>query len=750
MPDRATIVAGALDALGPDPEAAAAFWRALPKDAPPTALDAALRCVAAGRPVYPVWLIWDAAAGKFSKPAAVDAYYHVAASPDEHGVNDKGRPARFSTLDPDTCRAWWGPGGPFARCGVGVVLAPDAFGLDADDDDAAAWLAGAVVNSADTWIIHGGRGARAVYRRPAWVADVKPDGWRYSVRRRKEDGPDVAGGCDVVGGVLVVWTPGAKRRSWTGGPERIADPTPALDAVLHAALDPLPRPAAPVPSGPVAVPDGRRGMRYVGTALERLWRDLATLTEGKQNALWKASKAAGRALARADRPDLATWAEDQLASAAPWANTRHERDTIRRGIAAGLRQAAPGLEDRPLQGRTAAAPATGPDADAIRARACIALADLPARLVELTPEHFTTCKVRDDGTVITRILRQRRESVGLIATRAWQAVIESGRPWVDDDTDTLGIDSGRSGSTVRTCKAALAALGIERVPPDAGRRGGWCVSLGEFLATFARDPLGAGGGSSATALHPSGVRADFARNSGGGADFSDTLANLAWATSNVVRGARSRRAAPEPPIVTVKRYTDAGPVESEAFLALGPFAHRFARAVEELTGAEGPGAGIGVLVDRLDDVMTERSVREYARRSVELGIATADKAPTTGRGRPGLLYRLTEATAPTWRAVEERGRAALVQARAAAARRKAEARAVYKTLGGTINPDALRVAWAQFREQVGRKVRLVIRGRHDLGRAEWVDGVKQRAAAVIEQRTPPEWVTDPWPLGVSG
>lgn len=102
--------------------------------------------------------------------------------------------------------------------------------------------------------------------------------------------------------------------------------------------------------GPV---EGKRGDTYARKTVSRSVEAIASLPEGKrQSWLWSISKGTGKALKRAGAVKLEVWAGDQLIGAAPWCNTRKERDTIRRGIAAGIAEAAEGLPDRDPPGRS--------------------------------------------------------------------------------------------------------------------------------------------------------------------------------------------------------------------------------------------------------------------------------------------------------------------------------------------------------------------------------------------------------------
>lgn len=716
LPDRATIVAGALDALGPDPNAAAAFWRALPRSTPATALDAALQCVAAGRPVYPVWLIWNAAAGKYDKPAAVDAYYHVAASPVEHGVNDKGRPARFSTLDPDTCRAWWGPGGPFARSGVGAVLG-EAFALDADDDDAAAWLAGAVVDAGDTWIIHGGRGARVVYRRPAWIAEAKPDGWRGAVRER--DGAAVAGGCDVLGGVLVVWTPGAKRRSWTGGPECIADPSPAIDAALHAALDPRPVPMLAPALGPALSVETARGAAYVRTALTSLRAEVAALADGTHNVgAHRAAVAAGRALGKASRPDMADDALDVLATAAPWASRRRHRETIRRGIAWGLANVEEGLPDRTLPGRLAAAPAAGPDADAIRADIAGRLARLPDDVDQLQGDNGRPLHYR------------RRLTVKRAVEHIMVKMHDAGRTEHAEPLASIGLAIDRGGAAISGALPYLPRLGFDVTIGGLDDNGTGRATLFALpVPIFAQNrtmPLSAGGGAPAGVLRTHSVLRENT--------LTEARGVLAAAGDDVTRGLRRRS---KPDDKTTGDYS--ADIVAVLRAAGGPL------DAEDVAGAVGCHVA---------------TARRGLAAAAERGPVIATRAPATGRGRPRMLFELAEAITPAIEAVCALGAAAKARAVLAidvARDRLRKARALALRGVGTVRSLLARLtARARAEREAARPGG--DRGRPELDRergaralaaaAAWaLDGWRQaNPSPAADLETPPAWATEAMPI----
>lgn len=743
-PDRATIVAGARDALRPDPEAAAAFWRAMPKTAPADALAAALACVAAGLPVYPVRLVRDDRTGRDVKRPAVSDYYTTARRLAEHGT---GRTLAHSTLDPETCRAWWGqPCGRFRRAGVGVVLAPGFFALDADDDAAAAWLADVVVDSADTWTIHGGRGARVVYRRPGWIDTARPGGWRHSIRAR--DGRDVAGGCDVVGGVLVVWWPG---RSWTGGPGDIAAPSPVIDAALHVALDPIERPA-PVPSAPVLRPDGRRGMRYAGTAIERVRARLADVADGgRQNALWSAGMEAGRVLAKADLPDLVDHAVDQLAAAAPWANTRHERDTIRRGILAGLRQVEPGLPDRPMPARPDASPATGPDVEEVRAM-------VSARLVTL-----------DDDLAAAGLHWRRRATVRLLAAWLYQRAHDTGRLEVVAGLATIGLAIDRSPATIGAAAADLAALGFEvelgaMTEDGTPRATRWRISARNRTVL----PGGAGGGGPLDDRRPS-ARSTSRENAALAADVAgdtlsrglrrwpkpegDDVAPLCPKHGTPMQAGRSGwscRAVEVDPETSKRRVCRCRSSRSTGDHTAA--ARAWIQVQPGLVDAAGLADGI-----RVARCTARRILAALAAR----GVAIAEAAPVTGRGRPRMLYRLVvDAAAAAVVAVRAVGAAALAKARLAievSRARLATARALAERAGGTVR------RWLATFTARDRAEREAARPGGDRGRPEFDRERGARALAVAaawaldgwrqanptppaDIETPPAWATEAMPI----
>lgn len=151
-------------------------------------------------------------------------------------------------------------------------------------------------------------------------------------------------GLDVIAGYSVLPSGGATPgREWTPGrtpgdlppagcPDWIIEPLRKREDEA-AALAILPRPAAPS-GGDVGT------TRYVAAALDGEIEAIRALAPGgRQDGLHVAACNVGRACGRAGRSDLAGWCADALASAAGWANTRHERATIARGIEWGLTHA---------------------------------------------------------------------------------------------------------------------------------------------------------------------------------------------------------------------------------------------------------------------------------------------------------------------------------------------------------------------------------------------------------------------------
>lgn len=719
-PPAGAIIAGALDALAPAPDLAgtAAFWRAMPKASPGDALDAALRCVTAGRPVYPVRMVRTAGGGTRKQPAVRD-YWTTAAVPADHGPGR--RPARCSTLDPNTCRRWWGPRGRFAGCAVGMVLAPDALVLDADDADAAAWLADAVIDAADTWIIHGGRGARAVYRRPAWVEGVRP-GWR-GVQVHQA----AAGGCDVVGGVLVVWAPG---RSWTGGPELVADVSPAIDRALRAVLDP-PRRA---PSGPAVLPGADRAARYAEAAIANARAHVAALAPGTRQAeLNKAAYGLGEALSRADRPDLAEHAADALATAAPWADTRRERATIRRALTAGMAAAGPGLPDRPgWTPRTAPPPATGPDADAIRAAAAAALGTLRADVAMLR---------QDDGRPLHP---KTRATVFLLAAYLLTEFERTGRAELARALATVGLAIDRGPASVGRAARQLPALGIDVELGSAadGRATSWVFSR---VTKCGRRPPAAvpdanGGG---------GLNARFVVRENPPPSSRDVLDA---AGSDLCRGLRRRPCRPSvvPDVGDDGHRRPAPP----ALSSMGAYAGDVVavlRAAPRPLAADDVAAALGC-----SPATARRGLAVAAAR----GAAVASVERSGGRGRPRTVYTMAEHVTEAPEAVVELGARARANAEAGiAAARDRLRRARALALRG-VAPVAVLLARLKSRDRAERSIaRGGDVGRPEYGRdagaralaasAAWVlDGYRQ-AGATIEAAVvpdPPAWAVEAVPL----
>lgn len=703
----------------PDLAGTAVFWRAMPKDAPPTALDAALRCVAAGRPVYPVRMVPHAAGVR--KLPAVKSYFTTAATPAAHGP--RRRPARFSTLDPDTCRAWWAPGGPFARCAVGVVLAPDALALDADDAAAAAWLAEVALDAGDAWMIHGGRGARVVFRRPAWLGELRPD-WRGTLTHQA-----AAGGCDVVGGVVVAWAPG---RSWTGGPELVADVSPAIDRALRAVLDP-PRPTPPPPAelglmGPV---EATRAVAYVRAALGTLRADVAALAPGtRQRGLWDAAMAAGRALARAGLPHEADYALDVLATAAPWAGTRHERSTLRRGIVAGLAHVEEGLPDRPgWTPRASAPPATGPDADAIRTAAAGALGTLRADVRAL---H------QDDGRPLHP---KARATVELIAAHVLADVERTGRAGVTRGVAVVGLAIDRGAASVLRAARWLPELGIdvELGEPTEGRATTWRFS--RTTERVRRTPAAGGGGD--------GLNAHSATREIPAPPSRDVLDA---AGSDLCRGLRRRPCRPGavPELDDAGRRRPAPPAMS----SLGAYAGDVVavlRAAPRPLAADDVAAALGC-----SPATARRGLAVAAAR----GAAVASVERSGRRGRPRMLYALAEHATAAVEAVVELGARARARAEAGIAVARDRLRRARALALRGVAPVGVLLARLKSRDRAERSIaRGGDVGRPEYGRddgaralaasAAWVlDGLRQAGALPAPDTTPdpPAWAVEAVPL----
>lgn len=115
-----------------------------------------------------------------------------------------------------------------------------------------------------------------------------------------------------------------------GCPDWIAAPILAkLDRDAAIAMLPA-RTPAPGPAG--------ASLAYVAAAIDGECEAVTGLTEGGRNTgLHRAAANIGRALARAGRVDLETWAADALARAAPWCATRESQATIRSGLTWGVR-----------------------------------------------------------------------------------------------------------------------------------------------------------------------------------------------------------------------------------------------------------------------------------------------------------------------------------------------------------------------------------------------------------------------------
>lgn len=640
-------------------------------------------------------------------------------------------------LDQHQVERWAARGAVFA-----VALKPSGVlvaDLDTRDPGAVGALAACFAGEHVTPTRSGGR--HAWYRRPAGLPA------RRIIR---------AGGLplDLLShGIAVLWT---------GRMPPLADLPPELVAALRPPdkpKPPKPTSSAPAPGSgsPAALPGTGRAAAYLRAAFDGAAVAVAALPEGtRQDGLYDAAVGLGFALAAVERPDLDADAGEVLAAAAPWADTRKERDTIRRGIAWGIEHGRAGLPDRPGWSPGAAPVGELGLADQLRADTRAAaertLGLLDAALEALTPERFTI-ECERDGTTYTRVNVARRASVKLLTTRILERVAELGYPTVYLSLDRTGIEAGRSAGTARAVLADLAALGItrERAADRDGApgvlTGAWAVDC-EFLATLARDSLaGAGALVLEGGKHPRDLPENTRR----------ARAQRVCAASELCRGARAGALTPTAPTVQRRCLTrDGRPEMVERFLSMGPMAHVFLEAVYRLAGEDR--VTVAALVADLDTCMSERSVREYARRAVELGLMDATPAPAAGRGRPALLYRLADQTAAAWREAVERGRKAIARAWASAERRAAEVREVLKRFKGWTG-DALsdgerwRLAWAQFREHASG-LRAGNRGRTDTeSRARAIKATRGLSRGILDclairaadapMPAPPAWALVP-------
>lgn len=674
----------------------------LPESTPATALDAALALIAAGSPVFPQ-------DPKAKRPAR--AAWQT--------------PGEGSTLDPDTARAWWGPGGRYRRCGVGAALrAWGQLALDPDTPEATAALA-ELAAAADGWpptfVVMSARGVKVFYPRPEDLADKNG----AQVHR-----PEL-GGADLLFNNVLAWAPG---RRWIGSPADIAPTRPAwldqaLDAIATLAREPgmTGLPGAALRSLDI---EHDRGAAYLAAVIEGQAGRLAGLASGTGRPVILHSAACHIGARLWLAPEIEVDARAALYAAAVGAGVAAdygERSTwghIDRGLAWGKAHPAPAPIDRPLEDRADwtpggvdpsgqdLAPAAAAEVERTRAAARVILAD-PRGLVEALRD--------DDGQ---RIHPAARFTVELLAAELARRHADAGRPTIAAGTLDLGLFIGRGADAVRRAWPWI-------------RRAGWTVEPGGMDADGtaratrytlqvenrqdAGDPLSGSGDP---------IGADD-----GGA-FS-SLRVLSVSSSALCRGARSRQV---------------DQVTGRAKPAMGGAAAWVLAAVEALQArGETPTAAAiasegGVCLD---------TARRNLAAAVELGPLAADQLERDGSaGRPVLVYRLVESTTAAVQALLDRGeriiRRAVEGMLAFRDRRRAALRGVELGLFKTWAEAFAEISKRWRRRAAGERESVKPggeRGRPDLGRSEWIGAVKRQAAALVTASTPPEWAAGLLPLG---
>lgn len=440
----------------------------LPDATPPTALDAALALIAAGLPVLPVALTSGKGKGKKAgrKVPTVSSWQYPAAAAADHGA---GRKLKHSTLDPDTARAWWGPGGRYRSCGVGAALrAPGRLAVEGDGPEANAGLSAAAAAAGGlpaTWAIGSTRGPKAIYTRPAELADDTVKWTNRNYEHRAE-----LGGADLILGYVLAWAPG---RRWFGSPADVAACPTWLADTARAIATPAPKPDRPTPPAhptPPAGPrprtsgTGKQAERFIlgliawwARRIESLRPD-GTQERSRGKALFAGARKVGELLHLAPHLEPDAIAAFEAAAVASGYVDDEDWQTARAHIMRGLATGKAEPKDLPeapgrAPGRTRAVNSAGvtptqPNgADRVRAAALACLADLGARVRRLAddddkPIHFRTAK-----------------TVYLVAGEILQRMAATGGP-VIDSAEALGLPIDRGGAAVWRAFPWLVRLGL--------------------------------------------------------------------------------------------------------------------------------------------------------------------------------------------------------------------------------------------------------------------------------------------------
>lgn len=639
-----TAVPGVNPAPSPDQ---APTWTLPPDATSPDAdpLETALAYAAAG------WWIFPIAAG--SKRPLIGAWQHAHGTPAAAACEDcqacarRGRRpkhrAHGATRDPAVIRRWW-TWWPFAAVGLSHRLS-GTLSLDPDTKPGRnGWATleqlrgdGLTLPATPTFRTASG-GGQFILARPPDLADLAGN-------HAGELGP----GVDLVLGFSLLpsgtATPG---RVWDFGADQAPAPAPGWTVAKRRAAreESAARAEAAAHRAPVTLPGAGRAAAYLRPTFDGAAAAVAALPEGeRQNGLIKVGRELGFALTRVERPDLAGAAEEALASAAPWADTRKERDTIRRAIAWGIEHGRPGLPDRPGWAPAAELPPGGlaegeavPTPEEVQAAALAMLADLPELVAGLIDENGRP------------IHPASRPTVELAAGELCRLVLDTGRPWASIGPAALGLAIDRGPDAVRRAGPWLDRIGWTLTP------GGWTddgapraahYRLSAVFATRCGDSVcrcrmcaggleGAGGEFNAT------CRKNPAGDLEGAAI---TLARGAEAAGDLSRGMRRRLG---------QRPTEG---EDTRPKAAGGTVHKVLEALPRIGEADA-----GQLAEAAG--VSRRTAERQAARLVERGTWTRRTAAATGRGRPRVLYAVADQAGPLVAATLEAGRRAKARAQA--------------------------------------------------------------------------------------
>lgn len=641
------------------------------------ALGAALRLVAAGWGVVPV--------RADTKTPARAEWQHPAVGAVVAALEDPKRRANAGyTTDAATVRAWWGPGGRYAKCGVGIALRDaGAFAIDLDDEAAAdGWRAmveaGGGIGA--TFTIHSAKGAKVIMRRDGSPVPLDANGNKTRV-------PTFAGCTDVVAGYVLAW---ARGRRWEGSPDVVAACPEWLHAPLSAAYPPPPAPRpAPAATAPTcstttapALPWGRSWDG--GVMLARQCAKVAGTAEGGRNAALHA----------------AACAVYGFAHMSPLIVRNAEADLLGAGRACGLdeRESLAAIRSGATWGRAnPCTPSFGViDDDIDIDGAAVNRADAAAALARLRPSMGE----------LAHLHPRRRVTVLRIVGTLTASVVQTGRRVVVANVDDIAKAADVGRKAIAAAADDCGALGWTWQPGDAvERRAGrwtWGVAL-TVTMPHGRDIDGARHDENTGGIVSESAAVSVATPIGTVPDVLPLALRRA-----VVRSADgSRQLAPrartgEPPAVQS--------VPLDRLAACGQWAAEAVAIVKaKPDGATGEAVG-----DALG--ISERSARRVLARCDARGILTSSPAPSTG-GRPRLVYRYApdDAALDAEHAVGARVYAKAVESARARADRLADAR-----VEAAETCDALAVVLARRRAEDGRRAAAERRAAAggDLGRVQ--------------------------------